>query len=263
MTPQAIEHEFKRKVSEQVSLFPEGMDRFRVFSPFMFEDGDHLAIVLKRDGSDWCLSDEGHTYMHLTYDIEEKDLRQGTRQKIISNALSMFSVEDRDGELVLRVPDQQYGDALFSYVQALLKVTDVTYLSRERVRSTFMDDFRTFMEQQVPDNRRSFDWHDPKHDPEGMYSVDCRVNGMPRPLFIYALPGDDKVRDATIGLLQFERWGLSNRAVGIFDDQEQANRKVLARFSDVCDKQFSSLAGNTDRIRRYLEEAIHAGTSNH
>jgi len=259
MTPQTIEHEFQLKVSDKVSLIPEGLDRFRVFSPFMFEDGDHLAIVLKREGAEWRLSDEGHTYMHLTYDIDEKDLLKGTRQKIITNALSMFNVEDRGGELVQNVPNQQYGDALFSFVQALLKVTDISFLSRERIRSTFMEDFRTFMVQQVPDNRRSFEWNDPVHDREGKYTVDCRVNGMARPLFVYALQSDDKVRDATIGLLQYERWGLTFRALGIFDDQEQINRKVLARFSDVCDKQFSTLSGNTDRISRYFEEAINAG----
>ena len=43
------------------------MDRYQVFTPFLFDDGDHLVIVLKRNNSHWVLSDEGHTYMHLTY----------------------------------------------------------------------------------------------------------------------------------------------------------------------------------------------------
>ena len=52
--------------------------------------------------------------MHLTYDIDEEDLHKGTRQKIISNALSMFRIDDREGELVLDVRDSRYGDALYS-----------------------------------------------------------------------------------------------------------------------------------------------------
>jgi hypothetical protein len=256
MTFEAIERDFKKRVCEKLRVEPEGVNRFRVFTPFMFEDGDHLAIILKRIGESWVLSDEGHTYMRLTYDLDEKDFARGTRQKIITNALSSFSVSDEEGELLLRVPDEQYGDALYSFVQALLRVADVSYLNRERVRSTFMEDFRTLIEETVPKERRTFDWHDPKLDPEGKYVVDCKVNNMERPLFLYALQSDDKVRDATIGLLQFERLKTQFRAVGIFDDQEQINRKVLARFSDVCDKQFSSLASNRDRIARYLRENL-------
>lgn len=256
MSLETIERDFKDKVSERLRLTSEGIDRYRVFTPFMFDDGDHLAIVLKKIGNQWMLSDEGHTYMHLTYDLDEKDLQRGNRQKVITSALAMFSVNDREGELVLTVPDGQYGDALYSFVQALLKVTDVTYLSREHVRSTFIEDFNNFMQEHLPEDRRSFYWHDADRDREAKYVVDCRINGLRRPLFVYALPDNDKVRDATIGLLRFESWGLSFRAVGIFEDQEEINRKVLARFTDVCEKQFSSLASNRDRIDRYLQETL-------
>src|SRR4030067_1793409 len=144
MNIESIERNFKDKVCEKLRLASEGVKRYRVFTPFMFDDGDHLSIILKSENGQWVLSDEGHTYMHLTYDVEEKDLQKGTRQKIITNALSMFSVEDLEGELVIPIQNDRCGDALYNFIQALLKITDVTYLSRERIRSTFMEDFKTF-----------------------------------------------------------------------------------------------------------------------
>ena len=81
MNAATIEQSFREKVCAKIRIVLEGDERFRVFTPFLFEDGDHLAIVLKKRESTWVLSDEGHTYMHLTYDLDEKDLQRGNRQK--------------------------------------------------------------------------------------------------------------------------------------------------------------------------------------
>lgn len=238
----------------------EGLGRYRVFTPFQFDDGDHLSIVLRQDGQHWQLSDEAHTFMHLTYDIDEQDLLRGNRQIIIDNALSMFYVEDRDGELVLNIENEQFGDALYSFVQALLKITDVSYLSREMVRSTFIDDFKSLFTELVPEDRITFDWYDPQRDSQGLYKVDCYINGMARPLFVHALHNDEKTRDATIALLKFESWGINFQPLAVFEEQESIGRNVLARFSDVGGKQFSSLSGgNRDRIARYIQAALPDG----
>lgn len=74
MALETIERDFREKVCSKIRLNAEGVDRYRVFTPFLFEDGDHLAIVLKREKAAWSLSDEGHTYMHLPYDLDEKEI---------------------------------------------------------------------------------------------------------------------------------------------------------------------------------------------
>ncbi|MDD3136961.1 MAG: DUF1828 domain-containing protein [Methanoregula sp.] len=255
MSVKAITQNFRQKVCDQVRVEAEGVDRYRVFTPFLFEDGDHLVVVLKQEDGRWVLSDEGHTFMHLTYDLDEKDLRSGSRQKIISNALAAFSVVDRNGELVLSIDDDQYGDALYSYVQALLKISDVSYLSQERVRSTFMEDVHKFVQEHIPEGCVQSDWHDPTHDPDSRYTADFMIESESGPILVYALSNDDRVSNATINLLMFEKWGLKFRSIGIFEDQEEINRKALAKFTDVCEKQFSNLHGNKDRFLKYVQES--------
>ena len=256
MTLDSIQEDFQDRICSQVRLESEGQGRYRVFTPFRFEDGDHLAIVLKQNLLGWALSDEGHTFMRLTYDMDEEDFSTGTRQQIISDALSSFEVEDREGELLLVIPNGAYGDALFSFTQALLKIADISYLSRERVRTTFKDDFQDLLSEAVPEERRRSDRHEPILDPPAKYKVDCRINGMARTIFAYALLNDTNTRDATIALHQFGEWNLDFHPIAIFEDQTSIGRQVLARFTDVCENQFSNLSGNRERITNFLKDHI-------
>jgi hypothetical protein len=254
MNLELLEKDFKNKICDEITLTQEGLNRFMVLNPFTFDDGDHIVVLLKSKEGKWLFTDEGHTFMHISY--EDIDIDKGTRKKIIDNVLSGYGIKNEEGELITEVPDSQFGDALYSYLQGLIKITDINYLSRERVKSTFMEDFRAFLEEKVPSERRTFNYHDKQHDPDGKYIIDCRINGMTRPLFVFGVPNDDKCRDVTISCLQYEKFGIPFRSMAVFEDQETINRKVLARFSDICDKQFSTLATNKDRISKYLQEIM-------
>ena len=118
----SMERELRSQVAAKIRLEAEGPDRFRVFTPFVFDDGDHLAIVLRKDDAGWVLTDEGHTHMHVARDTDEPDPRDGTRRPISADAPAVFGIEDRGGELIIEVRDSRYGDALYTFVQGLLRV---------------------------------------------------------------------------------------------------------------------------------------------
>ena len=246
-----IINEFREKVSNEINLTKEGKNRYIVLTPFMFDDGDHLPIILKKENGQWYLSDEGHTFMHVSYD--EIDVDKGTRRKIIDTVLLSYGIENREGELRSYVKEKDFGDTIYSFIQGLIKITDISYLKRERVRSTFFEDFKNLLETKVSEERRVFDYNNPVHDPERKYIVDCRINGAKRPLYVFAVPNDDRCRDATITCLQHEKFGIPFIATAIFENQEEINRRVLSRFSDVCEKQFPSLQSAKERLDNYLQ----------
>ena len=252
MNTTSVISQFRQKVSAKIDIQSEGRNSFVVFTPFQFDDGDHLRIVLRNEKGEWYLTDEGHTFMHVSY--EEIDLSRGKRAEIIDGVLVCCGIQRENGELRAYVEDGAYGDALYSFVQALIKITDITYTSVSRVKSLFLEEFHAFLEESIPEESRVFDYHDPQHDPEGKYLVDCRANGTTTPLHVFGIHNDDKCRDATITCLQFERFGVWFDSMAVFENQESINRKVLARFSDVVGKLYSSLPTNKDRICEYLSE---------
>lgn len=244
---------FREKVSAEVELESEGLDRFIVYTPFMFDDGDHYVVVLRREDNSWVLSDEGHTLMHLSY--AEVDLDRGSRAKVIDQALATFHVGRRTGELRIEIPDERFGDALFSFVQALARIAATALWTRERVASTFVEDFQAMMREAVPENRLTFDYTDPQTDPEGLYSVDCRINHLDRPLFVFAVGNDHRADQATISCYHYEKHNVRFQTAVVFEDQTKINRKTLARLSAVVGRQFPSLA-EQPRISRFIREDI-------
>ncbi len=43
MSVESIQREFQNKVSKKVRIEPEGEDRYRVLTPFQFDDRDHIS----------------------------------------------------------------------------------------------------------------------------------------------------------------------------------------------------------------------------
>jgi hypothetical protein len=253
-----IEQDFQKKVCEKIHLLPEGLSRYLVEHPFTFDDGDHYIVFLKNVGGEWQLSDEGHTIMHLSY--EDIDLGRGGYREIVNNTVSAFGLVNREGELILPIPEMRFGDALFSYIQALVKISDVKYLERERVRSLFMEEFKVFLTELIPEPRRKFDYYHPQRDPRHAYPIDCRADTRNKPLFIFGITSDSKCQTATNIIYWWERQGEAFNVMAIHENMEEINGRILSRFSDVCGKQFSNLPTNRDRIKAFVEESLVHGT---
>ena len=113
-----IERDFKEMIGGEVQIKSEGKERYRIFTPFMFADGDHFSIILKRENDGWVLSDEGCTYMHLSFD-QDGIFFDGKNRNTIASELSKFDVQEKHGELTARIHNERYGDALQDFIQAI------------------------------------------------------------------------------------------------------------------------------------------------
>ena len=67
----SIEQDFQKKVCDEISPLPEGLPRYTVEHPFAIDDGDHYIVVLKNVGSEWQLTDEGHTITQIVHEISK------------------------------------------------------------------------------------------------------------------------------------------------------------------------------------------------
>jgi len=244
------ERELRIKICEVLNLIPEGEDRIVIASPFTFEDGDSLNVILKRNEHGWYLTDEGHTFMHLSYDNIEFD--KGNRKEILENILKSHYIKNDEGELRIRIREDFIGEAFFTFIQGLSKITDLSMLKRERIKSLFLEEFKEFMKSLLG-RKIIFDYINREQDPAGKYKVDCYIPSE-KPVFIFGIPTDNKCRDTTITLLTFNRWLSQSTSIVVFEDMDKISRGVRSRLTDVSDKSFSNLESAKEFMPDYLRK---------
>ena len=249
-----LKSDFRKKIANSIDVVGAGISRFQILHPFTFDDGDHFVILLKKTGGKFVLTDEGHTLMHLSY--SDLDLGKGGYKEIIDTTVTAFNLNNEHGELSLDIPEDRYGDALFSYLQALTKIADIKYLVRERIKSLFFQELKAYLSDTIPESKRTFDYCNAKLDTQKIYPVDCRLETSSKPIFIFGIENDNKCQTATNIIYWWEKQQEPFEVMAIHENQEDLNRRVLARFSDVCGRQFSSLPSNRERIKDFIVEKL-------
>lgn len=254
MDTSQIERDIKIKICDAITFVLDEWDKNRVIvnTPFIFEDGDVIKVVLKKEGDKWYFTDEGHTFMHLSYD--DLDLTQNTRKEIIDKILIMHDILNHKGELSVKVENDLFGDALFNFLQGLNRMSDLSFTKKEHVKSLFLSEFADFLKSLLGD-KAIFDYIDEDKDKKGKYKVDCYIPSR-RPIFIFGVPSSDKCRDTTITLLKFTTWNVRFTSITIYEDMESLPKRAVAKLTDVSDKSYSNLETAKDDLSRYLKQTI-------
>ncbi len=223
-------------------------------SPFTFPDGDHFPIYLSEAaGGGVKLSDRGHTLMHVSYEHDVEPFYEGARASLREQIVRESGIEEDEGTFSIEAPPDQVAGALFRFGQALTKIHDLTFLSRQKVASTFYEDLRglvfTFLDEEVVEA----DYIPPEVPAANHYPVDYRFDGKDgRPVFLYGVPGRDKARLTTIMLSHFLLHRVAFESIIVFADQQEIPRLDLARLTNVAGTAVASLEAEED-LRRKIE----------
>ena len=223
-------------------------------SPFTFPDGDHYPIYLSETPSGGVkLSDRGHTLMHVSYDHDVDSFYEGACASLREQIVRENGIDEEEGIFSMETPPDQVAAALFRFGQALTKIHDLTFLSRERVSSTFYEDLKGLLFTMLDEEHVDADYIPPDIPNGNDYPVDYHFAGRDgSPVFLYGVPNRDKARLTTIMLSHFLLHRLTFESVIVFADQQEIPRFDVARLTNVAGTAVASLDAEQD-LRRKIE----------
>jgi hypothetical protein len=243
----------------EVQIVPRPNGVFAVSTPLAFPDGDGLPIFIRSLPTGGLeFTDMGNSLMRLSYEMSPTAIREGTRGRVLGHVLAEFGLEDRSGELVMKVAGTEIGATVFRFSQALTRVHDLSFLKRVNVETTFYEDLEETLASITGRDHVHRDYAVPGLDKAADYPVDYYIDGGTSPLYVFGVPGRDKARLATIVLQHFLSNDLTFDSAVVFKDADEIPRPDFKRLANVANDLVMS-ADAVEDIARKVKHRVAAG----
>lgn len=173
----------------------------RLSLPLVEADGDYVTVWLRQELGGWKITDNGTTFMRLSYSMDVDLLNEGSRSKVVERVVGEQGVELHDGELSTVVTEGDLGPGLLRFGQAMLRLSDLKLWSWPRVSSTFYEDLARELARIVGPEKISRDYAVPGVPDANNYRVDFAIKTDTLPLYVFGAPTVDRAKLSTIILL--------------------------------------------------------------
>lgn len=240
---QTIE-EIRRSICSEYSFETIGNEEYLVHTGMYYDDGDELHIVMKLEGSEILLTDEGHTLMWLSY--EGFNFTE-TRTRLRDGYIAQNNVDLDGGRIQVRVGEPgRVGPALSSLMQAILQIASLRNLNRSNVVNTFSEDVMGMFRDSSIGNRCQFGRMFELKDGSSV-EPDIYFEGE-RGIMLFIAGNPDRAKEVVINLLLMARLDSEYYSIVIIDDN--------ANISGRDRKRLESYAGQTTGMENALSETM-------
>lgn len=114
-----------------------------ISTPFLDNNNDNISIYVKQNGNDYLLNDGGETLDNL--ELIGVNFVYQKRKKMLEYVLSSFGVTNVNGVLSIHANVSNFSQKKHFLLQAILQINDFFLLSRENVKSIFLEDVENYL----------------------------------------------------------------------------------------------------------------------
>ena len=114
---------------------------YEITTPFLDSANDYVQIYVKQVGKDVFFSDDCETMRNL--DIQGFNMTS-KRKMQLDSILRQYGVSLDGEELVAKAPINRFAQSKHMFIQAILKVNDLLFMTNTRTQSSFPDDVLEF-----------------------------------------------------------------------------------------------------------------------
>ena len=119
-------------------------DWVEITTPYLDRHNDHLQIYIKRENSNFILTDDGYIIQDLENSGCKLDSKK--RQDLLTITLNGFGIKKVGNTLAVEASRENFNYKKHNLIQAMLAVNDLFYLAGPMVVNLFLEDVTLWIE---------------------------------------------------------------------------------------------------------------------
>jgi len=137
-------NEYSNWLKDKTVLKKVANDWIEVTTPYLDRHNDYIQFYIRQEGKDFLFSDDGF----ILNDLMDSGCYIDTpkRKQILKTTLMGFGVNIEGNALIIKSTKDMFSLKKHNYIQAMLAVNDLFYLSQSSVRSLFFEDVEQWLE---------------------------------------------------------------------------------------------------------------------
>ncbi len=228
-----IKNLLAKSFHDKFSLVKRRENLYQLMVPLYHEDGDMIDIFIKLSGSSIFVCDCGMTLMHLSYAF---DINTKSREKILLEIIEDNGAQYEDGNILIPTEPDMLFNNVMQFSQVIAKVSSMRMLRKSNISSIFYENVNEFIFSSLSKYNPQKKYVPIAGQDEHVVDYFLTVNG--RPVYLFAIMGEEKALISTIAAMTFQREKLPFMGIAISDSFEKLTTKTKKRVICAMDKLF-------------------------
>lgn len=143
MDVQKLIDEYAQWLKSEITFERVG-EYYEITTPYLDNANDYLQIYVRQEDDNICFTDDGNTINALRMSGFQLN---ASRNQHIADVLNQFGIHRNKDELCAKAPIRLFAQKKHMFIQAMLRISDLASVSRQRTQSLFSEDIQLYFDQ--------------------------------------------------------------------------------------------------------------------